>query len=44
MKTTGSFKESVNKLPINVVSLQENIMFICNSIPLELGICIAGVV
>jgi hypothetical protein len=44
MKAAGSFKELVNKLPINVVSFQETIMFKCHSIPLGLGICIAGIV
>jgi hypothetical protein len=44
MKAIDSFKEMVNKLPINVVSFQETIMFKCNNIPLGLGICIAGIV
>jgi len=44
MKATGSFKELVNNLPINVVSFQETIMFKCNNIPLGLGICVAGIV
>jgi len=40
----GFFKESVNKLPMNVVSFQETVMLKCNSIPLGLGIYIAGIV
>jgi hypothetical protein len=34
----GFFKESVNKLPLNVVSFQETVMIICNNTPLEPGI------